>query len=143
VAFIEKMEKLCKVLAKDKWGKVPAKLQLPFADGDDGDNPEFEGCTIFNSSRKEDFGPPDIVDASLDQIIDPQEIYSGMFCRISLSPYCWEYGKKKGVSFGLGNVQKTRDGDPLGGGGVRADKEFDAWDDDEFEGKTEDDETPF
>jgi len=78
-----------------------------------------------------------MVDADLQQIIEPKEIYSGMFCRISLSCYCWEYGGKKGISFGLGNIQKTRDGDPLGGGGVRADKEFDAWTNDDDDVKAE------
>jgi len=52
--FIERMKKFCKKLAKDKWGKVPKGLQLPFTNGDDSDNPEFEGCTLFNSTRKED-----------------------------------------------------------------------------------------
>ena len=150
--FVARLTKLAQKLAKDKFGKLPKKLQLPFSNGDDSDNPEFEGCTVFNCSKKEEFGQPEVVDTNLDPVIDPKEIYSGMFCRVSLSPYCWEYGNKKGVSFGLVNVQKTRDGDPLGGGGVRADQEFDKWDDDddddEFSGSThvdddEDDDTPF
>jgi len=127
VAFVKKLKTVAVTIAKERWGKVPAKLALPFTNGDNTDNPEFEGCILFNATRKEDFGKPDIVDADRQDIIDPQEIYSGMFCRVSLSPYAWTYGKKQGVSFGLVNVQKTRDGDPLGGGGVKASDEFDAF----------------
>ncbi len=128
--FLKELEKVVDATAKDKFGgKLPKKLKRPFRDGDEEENrPELAGCVFFSCSAKEEFRP-DIVDADLQAVIDPKELYSGMYCRVSLRPYAWDHPTGgKGVSLGLGNVQKTKDGEPLSGGGVKAESEFKAWD---------------
>ena len=44
----------------------------------------------------------------------PQDIYSGMYARVTLNFYPYKKGNV-GVGCGLGNVLKTRDGEPLAG----------------------------
>ncbi len=44
------------------------------------------------------------------------EIYSGCFCRASLSCYSYNTKGNAGVTFGIVNVLKVRDGEPLTGG---------------------------
>jgi hypothetical protein len=131
MAFLDILRKECNKVAKENFGgKIPKKLRLPFRDGDEEDRPEWEGCITFNASASVDYRPG-MVDKELQPIIDPGELYSGMHCRVSLRPYAWSHQTGgKGVSLGLGNVQKIADGESLGGGGVKPETEFDAWDDD-------------
>ena len=49
----------------------------------------------------------------------PQDIYSGMYARVTLNFYGYK-NRKTGVGCGLGNVMKTREGEPLGGGASAA-----------------------
>lgn len=113
-----------------KWnGKIPASLSSVIKDGDDtaDDYPERAGhwtMTVRSKTR------PGVVDKSVQPIMDPSEIYSGVFARVSLSAFPYNVSGNKGVSFGLGNVQKLADGESLGGAS-RADEDFDALDDDE------------
>lgn len=58
---------------------------------------------------------PGVVDASLAPITDESEIYSGMWGRVSMTAFIYDYKGTKGVSFGLNNVMKTRDDEPFGG----------------------------
>lgn len=60
-------------------------------------------------------------------IIDRSEIYSGVYARVSISLYAFSVNGNKGVACGLGNIQKIRDGEPLGGH-TNASNDFDAVD---------------
>lgn len=114
--------------ATEKWGKIPAKFVNPIKDGDenvddDGDlrYPEFAGCYTLQVSTKR---RPGIVDARLQPITDPDELYSGAYYRATVGTYVWEHPTGgKGVSFNLNNVQKVKDGEPLDGS-TTADKDF-------------------
>ncbi|MDD3337846.1 MAG: DUF2815 family protein [Lachnospiraceae bacterium] len=65
-----------------------------------------------NSKRK-----PQVVDMSnINSELAPQDIYSGMFARVTLNFFSFSSNGNKGVGCGLGNVMKTRDGEPLAGG---------------------------
>ena len=55
----------------------------------------------------------------------PSDFYGGCFARFTLNAYYWKYMGKQGVSFGLLNIQKIRDGEPFGNRKNAAD-EFDA-----------------
>ena len=55
---------------------------------------------------------PFVVDAMVQNIINPVEVYSGMWGNVSLNFYSYN-NKKKGIGCGLNGVQKTADGDPL------------------------------
>lgn len=102
-----------------KWGdKRPPGLQMPIHDGD-GEKPNGgpygEECVdhwVLNvkSNRK-----PGVVDANVRPVIDPTAFVSGDYCRVSLNAYAYD-NKRKGVGFGLNNVQVLERGDPLGGG---------------------------
>lgn len=115
---------------KNKWdGVAPPNLPTPVWDGDgvraDGTpfGPEFKGCWVFTVSSKD---RPEIVDASLNPIINASDIYSGMYARVNFRAFAYKYGGKKGIGFGLGPVQKTRDGEVLGGARTTAAAAFGA-----------------
>lgn len=96
-------------------------------DGDDSEAPEDHGHWTVNVSSKR---KPAIVDRNVQPILDADEVYSGCYARVSLNCYPYNTNGNQGVTFGLGNVQKLADGDPLGGFS-RAEDDFDALDDDE------------
>lgn len=64
-------------------------------------------------------------------ILDRSEVYSGCYARVSLSFYAFNSNGNKGVACGLGNIQKVRDGEPLGGR-TNAEDDFATLDDDDF-----------
>lgn len=46
----------------------------------------------------------------------PSDIYSGMYARVTINFFAYDSAGNKGVGCGLGNVLKTRDGEPFAGG---------------------------
>lgn len=106
--------------ASSKWGGRPPVFAKPVYDGDgvrpsDG-NPfgsECKGHWVFTASCAAD-RQPQIVDTQLQAIVNPTEIYSGMFGRVGIDFFAYNAQGKKGVGCGLSNVQKTKDGEPLG-----------------------------
>ena len=52
------------------------------------------------------------------------EVYSGIYGRASINFYAYNAKASKGIACGLQNVQKIRDGEPLGGHS-RAEDDFD------------------
>ena len=86
-----------------------------------------DGEAIFMTFKQDaEKGKPCVVDASVQEIIEPQHVYAGMYARASVRPYYYNQKGNQGVSFGLNNVQKLEDGDPLGGGKTRAQDDFEA-----------------
>lgn len=101
-----------------KWGGVrPAQLAVPFHDGDglrpngDAFSVECKGHWVMTASSRQQ---PEIVDISMSRIIDATQIYSGMYARVNINFFAYINSGKKGIGCGLGPVQKTRDGEPLG-----------------------------
>jgi hypothetical protein len=101
--------------ASKYWGgKVPAGLRMPLRDGDtERDGDEYKGCFFVNARSKQ---KPRVVDVNRQDIIDPDEIYSGAVYRVVLNFYPYNVNGNRGIGCGLGNVQKIRDGERLGGG---------------------------
>lgn len=58
---------------------------------------------------------PQIVDARVQPILERGEVYSGVYARVSINFYAFNSSGNKGIACGLGNIQKVRDGEPLGG----------------------------
>lgn len=115
-----------------KWnGSAPAVVNTPIHDGDgvrpNGEpfGPECKGCWVFTASTQEDH-KPELVDTNLQAIIQPSEIYSGMYGRVNVNVFPYFNSGRKGLGFGLGPVQKTRDGEALGGTAVSARDAFGA-----------------
>ena len=96
-------------------GKIPprASLKLPLRDGDtERDDEAYKGCYFVNANSTT---PPQIVDRSVQPILDREEVYSGCYVRASLNFYAFNSNGNKGIACGLGNIQKVRDGEHLGG----------------------------
>lgn len=47
--------------------------------------------------------------------MDQDEVYSGCYARVSINFYAFNTNGNKGIACGLNNLQKVRDGEPLGG----------------------------
>ena len=115
----------------DKWnGACPPIIPTPIYDGDGvrpSDGMEFgqecKGHWVLTASAKADY-PPEVVDASLNPIINQSEVYSGMYGRVNVSFFPYAFGGKKGIGCGLGPVQKTRGGEALGGSAPTAAQAF-------------------
>ncbi len=114
-----------KAAAVEKWaGQDLAKMKLkfPVKDGDketdkSGDpKPECTGMWVVAASSDH---RPGIVEADGQTYIeeDSNHFYAGVWAFVSLNGYAWDYKDfaKRGVSFGLRNVQKVKDGERLGG----------------------------
>ena len=95
-------------------GKKPNKvaIKLPLRDGDTERNDEAYADSYFVNANSQT--PPQIVDQNVNPIMDRSEIYSGVYARVSISFYAFNSNGNKGVACGLGNIQKVRDGQPLG-----------------------------
>jgi hypothetical protein len=103
-------------------GKVPnrAVLKLPLRDGDI-DRPDDEAYANSYFINANSNTAPQIVDRQLNPILDRSEVYSGVYARVSINLYAFNTNGNKGIACGLGNIQKIRDGEPLGGRSNAAD----------------------
>lgn len=102
-------------------GKVPPKgaLKLPLRDGDtERDDEAYRNAYFVNANSTT---APQIVDRAVQPILDRSEVYSGCYARVSINFYAFNSNGNKGVACGLGNIQKVRDGEPLGGKSSAAD----------------------
>ncbi len=97
-------------------GKIPNKaaLKLPLRDGDiDRSDDEAYADSYFVNANS--ITPPQIVDMDINPILERSEVYSGVFARVSINFYAFNTNGNRGIACGLGNIQKVRDGEPLGG----------------------------
>ena len=74
---------------------------------------------------------PGIVDADRNPILERSEVYSGVYGRASINFYAFNSNGNKGIACGLNNLQKIRDGEPLGGKS-RAEDDFAEADGEDF-----------
>ena len=95
---------------------VPALsvLKTPLRDGDleRPDDPAYANAYFINANSGT---APGIVDADCNPILERSEIYSGIYGRASITFYAFNSNGNKGIACGLNNIQKLRDGEPLGG----------------------------
>ena len=111
---------------------VPAleDLKVPLRDGDrerSGDE-AYKDAYFLNASST---SKPGCVDADRQPILDSSELYSGIIGRASINFFAFNTNGNRGIACGLNNIQKLRDGTPLGGHS-RAEDDFDDDDEDEF-----------
>lgn len=97
-------------------GKIPNKaaLKLPLRDGDI-DRPDDEAYADSYFINGNSNTAPQIVDKQVNPILERSEVYSGVYAKVSVNFYAFNSNGNKGVACGLGNIQKIRDGEPLGG----------------------------
>ena len=110
---------------------VPAlsAIKTPLRDGD-AERPDDEAYANSYFINANSTTAPGIVDADRQPIIDKGEVYSGVYGRASINLYAFNSNGNKGIACGLNNLQKIRDGEPLGGR-TRAEDDFASVDDDE------------
>ena len=110
---------------------VPALtvIKTPLRDGDleRPDDEAYRGCYFINANSAT---APGIVDADRQPILERSEIYSGVYARASINLYAFNSNGNKGIACGLNNLQKIRDGEPLGGKS-RAEDDFATDDEDD------------
>ena len=70
------------------------------------------------------------MDATCQPIMERSEVYSGVYGRASINFYAFNSNGNKGIACGLNNLQKIRDGEPLGGKSRPEDDFSDEADDD-------------
>lgn len=103
-------------------GKIPnrSQLKLPLRDGDIDrpDDEAYADCYFVNANSNT---APQIVDRQLNPVLDRSEVYSGVYARVSINFYAFNSNGSRGIACGLGNIQKVRDGEPLGGRSNAAD----------------------
>lgn len=111
---------------------VPALsiLKTPLRDGD-LERPDDEAYANSYFVNANSSSAPGIVDADRQPIIDRSEVYSGVYGRASINFYAFNSNGNKGIACGLNNLQKMKDGEPLGGKS-RAEDDFETDDDDAF-----------
>jgi hypothetical protein len=137
VVSTEALKELCRNVAIEKFGADRSKwpvLKFPFRDGMEPAKKDKDGYgegTIFVSLQSvnmpgvvESYAGPDGRPAPLGAKTD---FYAGCYARAEVNAYYWKFMGKEGVSLGLQNLQKLRDGERFGGRGNAADS-FDAID---------------
>ena len=107
-----------------------AAIKNPLRDGDveRPDDAAYANAYFLNANATT---APGIVDAECNPILQRSEVYSGVYGRASISFYAFNSNGNKGIACGLNNLQKVRDGEPLGGK-ASAESDFATDDDDEF-----------
>ena len=105
-------------------------IKNPLRDGDlerPGDD-AYKNSFFINANSAT---APGIVDADRQPILERSEVYSGVYGRASINFYAFNSNGNRGIACGLNNLQKIRDGEPLGGKS-RAEDDFATEEDDDF-----------
>ena len=105
-------------------------IKTPLRDGDTErpDDPAYTNAYFVNANSTT---APGIVDADRQPILERSEVYSGVYGRASINFYAFNSNGNKGIACGLNNLQKIRDGEPLGGKS-RAEDDFATVEDEDF-----------
>ena len=91
-----------------------AAIKNPLRDGDveRPNDPVYADAYFINANSAT---APGIVDAACNPITTRSEVYSGVYGRASINFYSFYANGNRGIACGLNNLQKIRDGEPLGG----------------------------
>lgn len=105
-------------------------IKTPLRDGDieRPDDEAYKNSYFINANSAT---APGIVDADRNVILEHSEVYSGVYGRASINLYAFNSNGNRGIACGLNNLQKIKDGEPLGGKS-RAEDDFATDGDDDF-----------
>lgn len=105
-------------------------IKTPLRDGDleRPDDEAYKGCYFVNANSTQ---APGIVDAACNPIMERSEMYSGVIGRASITFYAFNSNGNRGIACSLNNLQKLKDGEPLGSK-ASAESDFSSDDADDF-----------
>lgn len=118
------LENVCKEAFGAKFVSLEKLKHPPIKDGDEKDpsDPAYGHWIIRAKSSKR----PVVVDGSRSNIESKEAIYGGCFGRINVTPASYSIPTGFGVTLYLNAVQKVKDGERFGGGGVSAEEVFES-----------------
>lgn len=122
------LKKLIDEAVAAKWPNLatrPKNLTLPLRDGEEKSHLDGYMGHWFATARKRKLAP-NVVDSQRQPILSEGEFYAGCFAVASIDVYAYDNPKKKGVSIGLYNIMKTRDGEPFAASNRPAESDFPA-----------------
>jgi Protein of unknown function (DUF2815) len=99
------LQDACAEAARKEWGdNVNLKqIKMPFRDaGEKSYDGYHPGHTFISPWSK---NKPGIVDRNREDILLPEEVWSGQLVRANVVPFAWMNSGKRGVSFGLNHLQ--------------------------------------
>lgn len=111
---LKEMRALAKKTAMAKYPDgIPKNFTKPFRKGEEKSDeyPEYEGMIFTNAGSK---FKPGLCDSKGNDIISGDDFYSGCYAKASVICYCYNVNGNKGVTFGLQNLMKVKDGERLG-----------------------------
>jgi len=106
-------------------------IKTPLRDGDT-ERPDDEAYANSFFINANSTTQPGIVDANVQPILTRSEVYSGVYGRASINFYAFNSNGNRGIACGLNNLQKIRDGEPLGSRTSAEDDFADFAEDDDF-----------
>lgn len=110
-ADLHKIEAIMAEVIAAQWGDagLPAGANNPLRDASEkaGMGEPFTSGSKFIKVQSQ--FAPGLVDINRQPILDPKEIYRGVYARVHIHAYAYD-NVQKGVGFGLDNVQKVEDG---------------------------------
>jgi hypothetical protein len=119
----------------EEWGEQRMRdaaffrsLRLPFRAAGDKDYEGFEEGFTFVTARSKD--RPGVVDARLQDITVPADVFAGQLGRAYVSAFAYDFSGNKGLSLGLNHVQITKADMPRIDGRLAANKVFGTVEDD-------------
>ena len=115
-ADLSKIEAAIKQASVNKWGnKIPKGIRLPIRDGEEREGEAYEGAKFM--SVRSDTKPGVVMGRNREPVPEDRqdEVYAGCYVMVSMTAFAYDVSGNKGVSFGLNNVWKVRDGEPLDG----------------------------
>lgn len=105
---------------KDKWKGMRPQMRYPVIYDGDGVRmngtpfgEECKGHWVVTASSKQK--PQCVHISNVHTELLPTDVYSGMYARVTINFFPYDSNGSRGVGCGLGNVCKTRDGEPLSG----------------------------
>lgn len=118
------LEKVAREAFGAKFQSLEKLKHPPIKDGDDKDpsDPAYGHWIVRAKSAKR----PVVVDGARSPIESKDALYGGCFGRINITPASYAIPTGWGVTLYLNAVQKVKDGERFGGGGVSAEEVFEA-----------------
>ncbi len=127
-ADLSEMKAKADAIGMEKWGSKYEEIKAeegflsPFKDGNKKKKvADFKGRIIVNAKTNYRPGVVEMINNKPEPIIDPLEFYAGVYAAATVHFYAYDKEGNTGISCGLENLCKTREGKRLGGATSAAD----------------------